>query len=229
MFPMRHASRRRFGLRARGPGRYAGRMKVGVMGGSFDPVHNGHLGVARAVAARLGLGRVLFVPAARAPLRDAETRAPGARRVEMLRLAIKEAGDGAGPEMDVSEIELQRGGVSYTADTLRALRAERPADEFTWIVGADQLARLGQWREPGELARLASWAAYARPGYEWGAAVAPEIPGLRVHRVEPVGGAVWDVSSSEVRARLARGDDVAGLVPDKVIEYIRETGLYRGF
>lgn len=199
------------------------------MGGSFDPVHNGHLGVARAAAAALGLGRVLFIPAAQAPLRDAGVRATGTQRAEMLRLAINGVRNGLGVEMDVSDIELRRGGVSYTVDTLRALRAERPGDEFIWILGADQLVRLGQWREPEELARLASWAVYARSGYAWGEAVAPDVPGLRMHRVEPVGGVVWDVSSSEVRAKLAKGDDVAGLVPDKVIEYIRKTGLYRGF
>lgn len=211
-------------LRARAAGGYAGAMKIGVLGGSFDPVHLGHTGVARAAADALGLDRVLLVPAAQAPLRDAGVRTDGARRAAMLRLAAEATGD---PRLDVSEIELRRGGVSYTADTLRALRAERPADEFTWIVGADQLARLGSWREPAELARLAEWAAYARPGHAWGADADPGVPGLRVRRVEPAAGAVWDISSSEVRRRLAAGESLAGLVADKVIEYIRENGLYR--
>lgn len=205
-------------------------MRIGVLGGSFDPVHNGHLGVARAVADALDLDEVLLVPAAQAPLKDAGVRADGASRLAMLRLALDEAAGGR--RMRVSDIELRRGGVSYTAETLRALRAERPADAFTWIVGADQLARLGSWREPRVLAELADWAAYARPGYAWpgagtgatDASTGP-VPGLRVTRVEPAGG-LWEISSSEVRARLAKGESLAGLVPDKVIEYIREKGLY---
>jgi nicotinate-nucleotide adenylyltransferase len=94
-------------------------------------------------------------------------------------------------------------------------------------VGADQLARLPRWREPEELARLADWAAYARPGHAWEVLSEPAPPGFKVHRVEADGGAVWDISSSEIRARLARGESVAGMLPDKVIEYIREKGLYR--
>ena len=166
-------------------------MRIGVLGGSFDPVHNGHLGVARAVADALALDRVLLVPAAQAPLREIGVRVEGGRRAEMLRVALAELAESEGERrLEVDERELRRGGTSYTVDTLRGLRAERPADEFTWIVGADQLSRLGAWREPAA-------------------------------------GAVWDVSSSEVRARLARGESAAGLVPDKVIEYIRENGLYR--
>lgn len=205
-------------------------MRIGILGGSFDPVHHGHLGVARAVADALGLDRVLLIPAAQAPLRDAAVRADGPRRAAMLRAAIQELAEREGERrLEVDEIELRRGGTSYTADTLRALAAARPGDEFTWIVGADQLARLPRWREPEELARLAEWAAYARPGFDWGkfSASAATAAGFRVRRVEPAAGALWDISSSEVRARLARGESVAGLVPDKVIEYMRETGLYR--
>jgi len=203
-------------------------MRIGILGGSFDPVHLGHLGVARAVADALGLDRVLLIPAAQAPLRDAGVRADGASRVAMLRAAVAELAESVGEmRLEVNEIELRRGGVSYTVDTLRALRAARPADEFTWIVGADQLARLAQWREPGELARLAEWAAYARPGFDWERLSSTPAPGFRVRRVSPDVGGLWNVSSSEVRARLARGESVTGLVPDKVIEYIRENGLYR--
>lgn len=202
-------------------------MRIGILGGSFDPVHLGHLGVARAVADALALDRVLLMPAAQAPLRDA-VRANGEQRVAMLRAAVLELADTAGERrLEVDEMELRRGGVSYTVDTLRTLRAQRPADEFTWIVGADQLARLAKWREPEQLARLAEWAAYARPGCAWAELPGPAVPGLRVRCVEPAAGALWEVSSSDIRARLARGESVAGLVPDKVIEYIRENGLYR--
>ncbi len=196
-------------------------MRIGVLGGSYDPIHLGHVGVARAVADALALDRVLLMPAAQAPLRDAGVRATAAQRAEMVRRAIEEAGDA---RLELCELELARGGMSYTAETLRILRAERPADELVWIVGEDQWGRLASWREPAELARLAEWAVYARPG--WAAGDVAPIKGLRWRRVEAK--EEWAISSSEVRARLARGADVAGLVPDKVIEYLRKTGLYRG-
>jgi nicotinate-nucleotide adenylyltransferase len=186
------------------------------MGGSFDPVHLGHLGVARAVADGLGLDRVLLIPAAQAPLRAASVRVNGAHRLAMLRLAME--GDA---RLAVSEVEIRRGGVSYTVDTLRTLRAEQPKEVFYWILGEDQLARLPHWAEPVALAGLAEFACYARPGCVRGEP--PAIPGLRVSRVE---GPVWDVSSTEIRNRMQRGEGVEGLVPDKVIEYIRENRLY---
>lgn len=202
-------------------------MRIGILGGSFDPVHNGHLGVARAVSDSLALDRVLLMPAAQAPLRDSAVRVSGAHRAAMLRAAVAELAEREGERrLEVDETELRRGGTSYTVDTLRALREARPGDEWVWIVGADQLSRLGSWREPAELARLAEWAAYARPGFDWSELAVPAVEGLRVRRVEPVRGAVWDLSSSALRERLARGEDVRGLLPDKVVEYIRENGLY---
>lgn len=191
-------------------------MRIGIMGGSFDPVHIGHLGVARAVAQALGLDRVLLVPAAQAPLRSELVCASAAHRLAMLEIATAGA-----RELAVSDVELQRGGVSYTVDTLRSLRTERPGDEWVWILGEDQLARLPQWAEPETLVQLAEFAVYGRPGCE--RAPPPLIPGLRVCRVE---GPEWPISSTAIRARLRRGESVGGLVPDKVIEYIRENGLY---
>ncbi len=186
------------------------------MGGSFDPVHLGHLAVARSVAQALALDRVLLMPAAQAPLRSAPVCAAAPHRLAMLKLAIADMSN-----LEVSEIELQRGGVSYTVDTLRSLRTERTRDEWVWILGEDQFARLPQWAEPETLVQLAEFAVYGRPGCE--RAAPPAIPGLRVSRVE---GPEWAISSTEIRARLRRGETVSGLVPDKVIEYIRENGLY---
>lgn len=204
-------------------------MRIGILGGSLDPVHFGHLGVARSVADALGLDRVLLMPAAQAPLRDSNVRAGGADRAEMARLAVADLAMRTGERrLEVDETELRRGGVSYTADTLRALRATRPGDEFTWIVGADQLAQLARWREQEALARLADWAAYARPGHAWEPLPESMRSGFRVRRVDALPGALWSISSSEIRSRLARGESVAGMLPDKVIEYIREKGLYRG-
>lgn len=198
-------------------------MRIGILGGSFDPVHRGHLGIAGAVADALGLERVLFLPAAQAPLRDAAVHASGSQRAEMLRLALDETGD---RRFDVSELELGRGGLSYAVDTLRTLHAERPADDFFWILGEDQWVRLGHWREPAELARLAEWAVYPRPGYG-PLAAGTALAGFRVHRVVSAG--AWDISSSLVRTRLGQGEDVSAWVPDKVIEYIRKSGLYLSY
>ena len=192
-------------------------MRIGLLGGSFDPVHLGHVGVAHAVADALGLERVYLVPAAQAPLRTDPVRADAAHRLTMLRLAT--AGD---TRLAVSEIELQRGGVSYTVETLRMLRALHPGDELLWILGTDQLARLGQWAEPEALASLAEFVCYGRPGSA--KTKVPDIPGLRVSRVE---GPEWHISSTEIRARCLRGETLTGHVADKVIEYIRENGLYR--
>jgi nicotinate-nucleotide adenylyltransferase len=194
-------------------------MRIGILGGSFDPVHRGHLGVAGAVADGLALDRVWLMPAAQAPLRDAGVRATGEQRAAMVKVALAEFGDA---RMECCDRELRRGGVSYTVETLRALRAERPDDVFTWIVGADQWARLGEWREPAELARLAEWAVYARPGQ--GEIGLPAVAGLRWRKVEAP--RTWEISSTEVRRRLAAGEDASTWVPDKVIEYIRENGLY---
>lgn len=194
-------------------------MRIGILGGSFDPVHRGHLGVAVAVADGLALDRVWLMPAAQAPLRDAGVRATGEQRAAMVKAALAELGD---VRLECDERELQRGGVSYTVETLRVLKAERPADVFTWIVGADQWARLGEWREAAELARLAEWAVYARPGQ--GEIGLPAVAGLRWSKVEAP--RTWAISSTEVRRRLAAGKDASEWVPDKVIEYIRENGLY---
>jgi nicotinate-nucleotide adenylyltransferase len=201
-------------------------MRTGILGGSFDPVHYGHLGIARAVADALSLDEVLLMPASQAPLRNDGVRASGSQRSDMLQLAVEELVLAGEHRLRVSEVELRRGGLSYTAETLRSLRQERPADTLMWIVGADQFARLDQWREPGELARLAEWAVYARPGYAWSEAARPQLAGLRVHPVEPVAGQ-WALSSSAIRQSIAKGENLNGAMPDKVIEYIRENGLYR--
>jgi nicotinate-nucleotide adenylyltransferase len=201
-------------------------MRIGLFGGSFDPVHHGHLGVARAAADHLGLNQVRLIPAAQAPLRDASVRADGLHRIQMLRLALVELAEKEGEQrLTVSDIEVNKGGMSYTADTLRTLHSQAPGADFFWILGADQLARLGSWRDPAALAELATWAAYARPSYPWKDAPSPAIPGLKILRIEPKAG-LWDMSSSEIRGRIARGANLQDVLSDKVIEYIRENRLY---
>jgi nicotinate-nucleotide adenylyltransferase len=132
-------------------------MKIGFLGGSFDPVHLGHLAIAQDALEGAGLDRVDFIPAAVSPLKGRELTATAAQRLEMVRLAI--AGDA---RFGVLDLELRRGGTSYTVDTVRELRALFPGAELFWVIGADQLARLAEWKEIGELVRLVEFVHLAR-------------------------------------------------------------------
>jgi nicotinate-nucleotide adenylyltransferase len=184
--------------------------RVGVFGGTFDPVHVGHLAIALAALESVPLDRVLFVPARRSPLKDRDPIASVADRVAMLQAAI--AGE---PRFALSRVELDRDGVSYTVDTLEALRSE---GELFLILGSDALADLARWRAPGRIRELATILVAARPG-------APEPDA--VHRARAFDAPRLDISSRELRARAARGMSLRYLVPDAVWEQIRKRGLYR--
>jgi nicotinate-nucleotide adenylyltransferase len=192
-------------------------VKIGFMGGSFDPVHCGHLQAARDACKFVRLARVIFVPAAHAPLKSSAPQASAADRLAMLRAAIK-----GEPRFAVSDHEIRQGGVSYTIDTMRHFRAEFPGARLHWIIGADQLARLPQWREIDALAKLVHFVVMDRPG----TVVRPPaaLPRLRWsfcagHRLA--------LSSTALRARVRRGWPIDRLTPHKVIELIRQRGLYR--
>jgi nicotinate-nucleotide adenylyltransferase len=190
--------------------------RVGVFGGSFDPPHVGHLLVATDAAERLGLERVLFVPTAAQPLKQGRQAAPGAIRVAMVEALV---GDDA--RFAVDRLEVDRGGLSYTVDTLATLADRWPGRELVLLAGADVLATFARWREPHRVRQLATLVVLARGDV---AAVGPDFPGgpptlLPTRRV--------DVSSTEVRARLAAGRSIRGFVPDAVAEIIRSAALYR--
>jgi nicotinate-nucleotide adenylyltransferase len=188
--------------------------RIGVYGGSFDPVHRGHLLVAQAAFEELALDRLFFVPAAQSPFKQASRPASGPLRARMLRLAL------AGLAWcEVDEQELRREGVSYSVDTLRSYAARFPGAEFFYLIGADNVATLPQWRETGELARLAEFVVIPRPG-EAAAPVPAPFRG-RTLRGWPLG-----VSSSEIRARVRAGQTVAHLTPAPVAEVIANNGLY---
>ncbi len=191
--------------------------RIGVMGGSFDPVHLGHLIAAQDAREALHLDHVILMPAARAPLKDSAPRVSDAVRLELLRAAI--AGD---PGLEVSTLELERGGVSYTIDTARALRHAHPVDSLFWIIGTDQAALLAQWREIGALAALVEFIVLARPGYTAPAQSTPA--GARLH---PVTAHVVEISSSEIRSRLAAGLPVRWFLPAPVADRIESAHLYR--
>jgi nicotinate-nucleotide adenylyltransferase len=184
--------------------------RVGVFGGTFDPVHVGHLAIALAALESIPLDRVLFVPARRSPLKERDPLASVADRVTMLEGAI--VGE---PRFRLSRVELERDGVSYTVDTLEALRSE---GELFLILGSDALADLARWRAPERIRELATILVAARPG-------APEPD--PVHRARTFDAPLLDISSRELRARASRGMSLRYLVPDAVWEHIRKRRLYR--
>lgn len=191
-------------------------MKLGIFGGSFDPVHLGHLLVARAAIEELGLDRLYFIPAAQSPFKQDSQHAPGAARLRWLRLALAGRTD-----CEVDDQEIRRGGVSYTVDTLRDYAKKFPGAELFYLIGADNVAALPQWREAGELARLAEFLAVPRPGE-------PEQKFPTPFRGRYLKGFPLAVSSSEIRSRVKAGLPLDALVPAAVAEVIRGGGFYAG-
>jgi nicotinate-nucleotide adenylyltransferase len=186
-------------------------VRTGILGGTFDPIHLGHLAAARAAIECAALDRVVVIPTGVPPHR-APTVAGAADRLEMSRLAT--AGD---PRLEVSDIELRREGASYTVDTLRALRRLHPDDELFLILGWDAAKLLDTWREPDEMRRLARVIVVTRPG-SGAPATTSEI---LCERPTP------DISGSALRRALQRGDPVAKFVSEPVADYIASHGLYR--
>lgn len=190
--------------------------RMGLLGGTFDPPHLGHVTVAREARHVLGLDQVVLIPAGSPPHKSVRALTPAALRLEMVEAAVEEA-----PGLAVSDMELRREGPSYTVDTLRQLRAERPGVELTLIIGADQLAELATWREPERIAELATLAVMNRGDVEPGApASGPPIPWT------PVAVTPMEVSSTDIRRRLAEGRPVEHLVPAPVLRIIEREKLY---
>ena len=192
-------------------------MKIGLLGGSFDPVHFGHLLAAQDAYEQHHLDRLIFVPAAQAPLKPNDVQSSATDRLAMLRSAIE-----WDRRFEISDVELLRGGVSYTIDSARNFRALYPHDQLYWIIGGDQLPKLHLWREIGELAKLVEFIFLERPGFPLKAT--PDIPGLRLHRCD---GHLLAISSTELRERTRRGLSLDYFVPHKAIVYIRQHDLYR--
>ncbi len=197
-------------------------------GGTFDPVHNGHLAVARALAELRGFERVVFVPTSNPPHKPAAS-ADAADRLAMLELAT------AGEELlAVSEVELGRSGASYTYDTLLALREEYgPSVRLHWMIGADMLAELHKWHRAEEVVEMAEFVIVMRP--PWHERIEEVFRTLEGHfrpdvveklRSSVVDTPLVDISSTDIRRRVAAGEPVGDLVPDEVAAYIARRGLY---
>lgn len=202
------------------PGRGGGLIRVGLFGGTFDPVHIGHLVAAEFVREACRLEEVVLVPA-RVPPHKEMPVASAEDRFRMVELAV--AGR---PGLTASRAELERDGPSYTVETLRRFRELRPGVRLAWILGADLLADFPLWKEPREIAAMADLIAVARPGYNEQKGVQILRARFPEARVEVVEIPRLDVSSSALRQRLAEGRTVSVLVPDPVLEYIGRNRLY---
>jgi len=192
--------------------------RIGLMGGTFDPIHHGHLVAAEETRVALSLERVLFIPAGRPWQKERSDVSAADHRFEMTRLATAD-----NDEFDVSGIEIQREGPTYTIDTLRAAGKEHPGAELHFITGADATLEILGWKDPGEALELATFVAVTRPGHDLGKLaslgyrdriVVLEIPALAI-------------SSTDIRRRVAEGRPIRYLVPESVRQYIDEHNLYR--
>jgi nicotinate-nucleotide adenylyltransferase len=197
---------------------------IGLIGGTFDPVHCAHIALARAARVDFDLDEVWFMPCAGNPFKPPAV-ASGPARLEMLRLALRDE-----PGSMVSPLELSREAPTYTIDTLRLLRKRYPFAQFTFILGADSLLELHTWKEAEDLFPLARFVTYARPGTPRPRLEDLQLPFetaamlLQDFRV----GVPQPVSASEIRATLKAGKPLpAGTVPESVLEYIHRKGLYR--
>jgi nicotinate-nucleotide adenylyltransferase len=191
--------------------------RLGAFGGSFDPPHNGHVGIAAHAAERLGLQRVLLIPSAVPPHKLDRALSSPEDRLEMCNRAAAEH-----PVLAVSDIELRREGVSFTVDTLQELTALHPGGELFLLIGMDNYQEFNLWRNPARILELATLVVMDRPGY--GAGLDLPVEGSRVRRVEVP---QFDISSTEIRRLVRLGRPISHLVPQKVEEYIHARRLYR--
>lgn len=189
-------------------------MKIGVFGGSFNPVHNGHIAVAREAVAKGLVDKVMMVMSPMNPLKENPLELiDDDTRMEMLRIACAPY-----PELEASDIELGMPRPSYSISTLQRLAELHPADSLRLIIGADNWEIFPRWRESGEIIRRFDPIVYPREGYS----MPQEGSGAT-----PLYAELHDISSTEIREKLIRGEDVSSLLPAAVLDFIRENGLYR--
>jgi nicotinate-nucleotide adenylyltransferase len=189
---------------------------IGIFGGSFDPVHTGHLLVAQAAIEELQLTRLFLIPAACSPFKLDQQPTPAAHRIAMLRLAFAGRTD-----CEVDGHEIQRGGTSFTIDTVRHFAQRFSGAKLFYLIGADNVPKLNQWREANELAKLAEFVVIPRPGD------AP-VPLPSPFRGRYLDGFPFGVSASQIRARVKAGLSLEPLVPAAVAQFIQNNRLYRG-
>jgi nicotinate-nucleotide adenylyltransferase len=191
------------------------RSRIAFFGGTFDPVHRGHLEMAHIAVEKLQLDRLYFIPAGRNPLKANSPKASNRDRLNMIKLAIE-----GESQFSVWEGELQREGPSYTLHTVRFFEECYPGSRLFWLIGADQLPFLHHWYGINELIRKIGFILVKRPGYD---TAMPRIPGIFLY---PVNNPLVPVSATEIRARLKIGQSVDNLVPAPVADYLAKNQLY---
>lgn len=197
--------------------------QIAIFGGTFNPVHLGHLNYAGHCAAQLAFDEVLFIPTNLPPHKNAPDLASNEDRLKMLRLALEDL-----PGMRPSDIEYRLGGKSYTVNTLAALREEMPDAAFSLLIGSDMLYTFTEWREYESILQQARVIATARVDAEWDHLEhARHQLGKYADRVTLLPVPVFPVSSTQIRTAIQNGEDVSALLPEKVLQYIQKRGLYR--
>jgi len=196
-------------------------MRLGILGGTFDPPHNGHLLIAGAAKRQLLLDRVLFMPVGLQPLKQDQRVTSADRRAAMVQLMI--IGE---PDFELSRIDLDRPGPHYTVDSLRIASGLYPGAQIWFIMGGDSLADLLRWRDPQGILELARLAVVRRPGFDpdW-TALDAALPDLR-HRIDWIDAQPMDIAASDLQRRIHEGESIQGLVPQAVAEYIAAWRLY---
>lgn len=198
--------------------------RIGILGGTFNPIHLGHLITAEDALQQLRLERVIFVPSAVPPHKMVDKLAGGGDRLRMIKLAIR-----GHDRFEVDDIEIKRGGKSYSVDTLMEWHRRDPRADLYFIIGADSLRELHLWREAQRLVRLCTFVTVPRPGFKTKPVVDPRLDAATRRRLRQhvLRGHACDIASRDIRARVASGRSIRYLVPDAVREYIQRRGLYR--
>lgn len=190
--------------------------RIGIMGGTFDPIHHGHLVAASEVQDVFNLDEVIFIPAATQPFKQGNKVTDAEHRYLMTNIATA-----ANPRFSVSRLEIDRGGITYTIDTLKQMKELHPEAELFFITGADSLKEIMSWKDLRELFELATFVGVTRPGHKL------EIPGLPPGRVFLLEVPAMAISSTDIRQRVRRESPIWYLVPDGVVQYIGKYRLYR--
>ena len=190
--------------------------KIGILGGTFDPIHIGHLVLAEQVREKFQLERVIFIPSASPPHKTEQELSPANHRFEMTKLALE-----GNSFFSVSDIELKREGLSYTVETLRKLKELYKNSEIYFLTGSDVLDEITTWKDPGEIYKLAKIVIGIRPGFD---EFDPKNHFAKKSIIATITGV--DISSTQIREKVRKGESIKYLVPSKVEEYIRKKSLY---
>lgn len=192
--------------------------KVGILGGTFDPIHNGHIAIAQDAAIQVGLDVVFFMPAAQSPFKKHQPLASDSARYKMIQMAIEDH-----PKFEVLDWELLKKGISYTIDTVHILKKNWPNTHFYWIIGNDLLESLPNWKNINELAKLIDFIVVQRSKNPPKAPL--NIPNLKIHTIN---NPICNISSSEIRQKISKQEPIDELLPTNVKNYILIHKLYHG-